>query len=55
MSEYINNDQHDVKTDSEDFKAGYRQGYIDGMNEMADKVVVKLRELNSRVKKDIDK
>lgn len=36
----------DVNVESEDFKAGYRQGYIDGMNKMADKVIEKLRSIN---------
>ena len=44
----------EINTNSEDFKAGYRAGYIDGMNNMADKVMVKLRDLNRRVKKDTD-
>ena len=38
----------------DEYRSAYRQGYIDGMNEMADKVMVKLRDLNRRVKKDTD-
>ena len=36
----------DLNVESEDFKAGYRQGYIDGMSEMADKVIEKLHKIN---------
>lgn len=41
------NDMADVDVNSKEFKAGYRQGYIDGMNEMADKVIERLRKINS--------
>lgn len=33
----------DINVESEDFKAGYRQGYIDGMEAMADKVIEKIK------------
>ena len=29
----------DINTKSDDFRAGYRQGYIDGMNTAADKIL----------------
>lgn len=39
----------DINVESDDFKAGYRQGYIDGMEEMADKVIKRLHKLNKEI------
>lgn len=37
-----------IDVNSETFKAGYRQGYLDGMNAMGEKILDKLRALNMR-------
>lgn len=34
-----------VNVESDDFKAGYRQGYLDGMEAMADKVIERLHNI----------
>lgn len=34
----------EIDVNSEEFKAGYRQGYIDGMDAMADRILAKLRK-----------
>lgn len=44
----------DINVESEDFKAGYRQGYLDGMEAMADKVIEKLHKVNEKVKASTD-
>lgn len=36
----------DIQINSEDFKVGYRQGYVDGMNAAADRILAKLKEIN---------
>lgn len=36
----------DINVESEDFKAGYRQGYIDGADNMADRILAKLHKIN---------
>lgn len=41
-----NVEEKDIKVDSPEFRAGYRQGYLDGMEAMADKVTEKLKNLN---------
>lgn len=38
----------DINVNSEDFKAGYRQGYIDGATEVADRVTVMIEEYNKK-------
>lgn len=35
----------DININTEDFKAGYRQGYLDGMEAMADKVIERLHNI----------
>ena len=40
-----NEEKKDVNVESDDFKAGYRQGYLDGMEAMADKVIEKLHNI----------
>lgn len=49
MDECTKPNQQGVNIDSEDFKAGYRQGYIDGMEEMADKVIERLHNLDKEL------
>lgn len=44
----------DVNVNSEDFKAGYRQGYIDGMNAAADRVLEMLNKLEEKNKQSTD-
>lgn len=41
-----NIEEKDVNVDSPEFRAGYRQGYLDGMEAMADKITEKLKNLN---------
>lgn len=41
----------DINTKSDDFRAGYHQGYIDGMESMADKVIERLHKINSEESK----
>ena len=43
-----NEEKKDVNVESDDFKAGYRQGYLDGINAMGEKILDKLRALNMR-------
>lgn len=43
------NKKEEIDINSETFKAGYRQGYIDGMEEMADKVIKRLHNLNEEL------
>lgn len=40
--------EKDIDINTEDYKAGYRQGYLDGMNAMGDKILDKLRALNMK-------
>lgn len=40
-----NEEKKDVNAESDDFKAGYRQGYLDGMEAMADKVIERLHNI----------
>lgn len=40
-----NEEKKDVNVESDDFKAGYRQGYLDGMEAMADKVIERLHNI----------
>ena len=47
-------DEQDVNINSEDFKAGYRQGYIDGMNDTADKVLDMMKEIERKQKQSTD-
>lgn len=47
-------DENDVNVNSEDFKAGYRQGYLEGFEAACDKVLEKLHEANNHIKKDAD-
>lgn len=41
-----NVEEKDIKVDSPEFRAGYRQGYLDGMEAMADKITEKLKAIN---------
>jgi len=54
MSEEKKEVEVDVNVESDDFKAGYRQGYLDGMEAMADKVIEKLHKVNENVKAGTD-
>lgn len=45
-----NIEEKDIKVDSPEFRAGYRQGYLDGMEAMADKITEKLKALNFSAK-----
>lgn len=38
-------EKKDVNINSDDYKAGYRQGYLDGMEAMADKVIERLHNI----------
>lgn len=49
-----NEEKKDINVESDDFKAGYRQGYLDGMEAMADKVIEKLHKVNEKVKAGTD-
>ena len=42
-----NVEEKDVNVDSPEFRAGYRQGYLDGMEAMADKITEKLKNLGN--------
>ena len=44
----------DINVESDDFKAGYRQGYLEGFEAACDKVLEKLHAANEHVKKDTD-
>ena len=54
MDEHTKPDQQSVNIDSEDFKAGYRQGYLEGFEAACDKVLEKLHAANGHLKKDTD-
>ncbi len=41
-----NIEEKDINVNSPEFRAGYRQGYLDGMEAMADKITEKLKNLN---------
>ena len=49
-----NVEEKDIKVDSHEFRAGYRQGYLDGMEAMADKITEKLKALGISVKTSTD-
>ena len=40
-----NEEKKGINVESDDFKAGYRQGYLDGMEAMADKVIERLHNI----------
>ena len=44
--------KENIDVNSETFKAGYRQGYIDGMEEMANKVIERLHNLDKELNDD---
>lgn len=41
-----NVEEKGINVNSPEFRSGYRQGYLDGMRVMADKVTAKLKDLN---------
>lgn len=47
--------EKDINIQSEDFKSGYRQGYIDGMNAAADRILEMFNELEEKQSTDDDK
>ena len=42
--------EKDINVQSDDFKSGYRQGYIDGMNAAADRILGMFNELEEKQK-----
>ncbi len=52
MSEEIkeNIEEKDINVNSPEYRAAYRQGYLDGMEAMADKITEKLKALNLSAK-----
>lgn len=54
MDECTKPGPQDIKINSEDFKAGYRQGYLEGFEAACDKVLEKLHAANENIKKDTD-
>ena len=44
----------DINTKSDDFRAGYRQGYIDGMEAAADRILGMFNKLEEKNKQSTD-